>query len=562
MIPSSLLRTLGTLVHVRTGSWAVFVTLLLLAPAVYADGSTPDTIAVHQRLRVLEGGTFVMREKVEHWDPKQTALIVCDMWDAHHCLNAVRRVEEMAPRLNQVLANVRQRGMLVIHAPSGCMAPYQDHAARRRAQAAPRAANLPPDIGQWCSQLPSEEKAKYPIDQSDGGEDDNPLEHARWHERLAGMGRTPRAPWKAQIDILKIHDQDAISDSGVEIWNLLQQRGIRNVILVGVHTNMCVLGRPFGLRQMAKNGQKVVLLRDLTDTMYNPERWPYVTHFAGTDLIVEHIEKYVCPTITSTDFLGGTPFRFSNDRRSLLLLIGEDEYQTEVTLPALAKQELEPRGFQVRTVHADPMQPNHFPGLAEAVREADLLLVSVRRRTPPKEQLDALRAHVAAGKPVVGIRTASHAFAARDRKPLAEGLALWPEFDAEVLGGHYTGHHGAGPKLALAAAPGAQDHAVLRGVDLSQLRGHGSLYRVSPLAVSTTPLLLGSLPGQNPEPVAWTNLAHGGGSRVFYASLGHPADFENPAFRKLLLNGICWTLGVAAPGRDRGGEPTQGRPGR
>ena len=64
---------------------------------------------------------------------------------------------------------------------------------------------------------------------------------------------------------------DAISDSGVEIWNLLEERGINNVILLGVHTNMCVLGRPFGLRQMAKNGKNVVLMRDMTDTMYNPD---------------------------------------------------------------------------------------------------------------------------------------------------------------------------------------------------------------------------------------------------------------------------------------------------
>src|SRR5262245_65947214 len=100
------------------------------------------------------------------------------------------------------------------------------------------------------------------------------------------MGRKPGAPWQAQIDLLKIHDQDAISDSGVEIWNLLENRSINNVILLGVHTNMCVLGRPFGLRQMAKNGKDVVLMRDMTDTMYNPQKAPFVTHFKGTELIV------------------------------------------------------------------------------------------------------------------------------------------------------------------------------------------------------------------------------------------------------------------------------------
>ena len=127
------------------------------------------------------------------------------------------------------------------------------------------------------------------------------------------MGRNPRSPWKAQTDLLTIRDEDAISDSGVEIWNLMEQRGIRNVILVGVHTNMCVLGRPFGLRQLAKNGKNVVLMRDMTDTMYNPKMAPYVSHFKGTELIIEHIEKYVCPTITSDQFLGGKPFRFKGD---------------------------------------------------------------------------------------------------------------------------------------------------------------------------------------------------------------------------------------------------------
>jgi hypothetical protein len=127
------------------------------------------------------------------------------------------------------------------------------------------------------------------------------------------MGRNPKAPWKSQHAGIKIRDEDVISDSGVEIWNVLEARGIKNVILLGVHTNMCVLGRPFGLRQMAKNGKNVVLMRDMTDTMYNPKASPYVSHFKGTDLIVEHIEKYVCPTITSDQIIGGTPFRFKGD---------------------------------------------------------------------------------------------------------------------------------------------------------------------------------------------------------------------------------------------------------
>jgi nicotinamidase-related amidase len=260
-----------------------------------------------------DAGRYEVRERARRWEPRKTAIIICDMWDLHHCKRAVERVREMAPRMNAVSARAREMGVLIIHAPSSCMAPYEDTPMRRRAREAPRAKNLPRDIGSWCPKIPAEEKGRYPIDQSDGGEDDEPAEHAAWAAKLQAQGRNPRAPWKSQIDLLKMDERDAVSDSGVEIWNLLEARGIGHVILTGVHTNMCVLGRPFGLRQMAKNGKNVVLLRDLTDTMYNPARWPHVSHFRGTELIVEHIEKFVCPTITSDQILGGKPFRFRGD---------------------------------------------------------------------------------------------------------------------------------------------------------------------------------------------------------------------------------------------------------
>jgi nicotinamidase-related amidase/type 1 glutamine amidotransferase len=501
---------------------------------------------VDKRSRVKEGDGFAVKESTEEWKPKQTAIIVCDMWDSHHCLNAVRRAVEMAPRMNGVLEAARKEGVTIIHAPSGCMEPYANHPGRKLAQSAPKAANLPSDIGEWCRFIPAEEGGKYPIDQTDGGEDDDPAEHKIWHEKLAALGRNPKAPWKAQLGLLKIDDADAISDSGVEIWNLLESRKIKTVVLMGVHTNMCVLGRPFGLRQLAKNGKNVVLMRDMTDTMYNPARAPFVDHFAGTDLIVEHIEKFVCPTITSDQLLGGEPFQFAKRKRRVLMLIGDDEYKTEVSLPALVKSDLAPLGFDTAIIHSDPNDKHSFPGMAERIAEADLVLVSVRRRLPPKADLDALRAHLAAGKPLVGIRTACHAWSLRNEKEAAEllasGHAAWPEFDPEVFGGNYTGHHGNGIKSEIKIAIDAEDHAILRGVDTSSLVGNGSLYKVSPLLKGTKPLLIGSIPGQNPEPVAWTYLAGPKQARVFFTSLGHIEDFDNPAFRKLISNGLFWAL--------------------
>ena len=176
---------------------------------------------------------------------------------------------------------------------------------------------MPPDIETWCSRIETEKQGIYPIDQSDGGEDDDPAEHAQWAAKLKALGRNPAMPWQQQSSLIAIDgERDYISDRGDEVWSILEQRRIKRVILTGVHTNMCVLGRPFGLRQMAKNGKTVVLLRDLTDCMYNPRRWPQVDHFTGNDLVVSHVERYVCPTITSDQILGGGPFRSKFDART------------------------------------------------------------------------------------------------------------------------------------------------------------------------------------------------------------------------------------------------------
>lgn len=272
----------------------------------------------------------------EQWLPSRTAIIVCDMWDLHHCKNAVTREVEMAPRMNEVLEKARQQGVLIIHAPSSCMKAYEDTAARERAKSAPAAPRLPNKISEWCKQIPAEEMAVYPLDQSDGGEDDDPAEHAAWAKELEAKGLNPKAPWTRQIDVLRIDQaRDAISDSGVEIWNLLEARNIDNVILMGVHVNMCVSGRPFGLRQMAKNGKHVVLMRDLTDTMYNPARWPFVSHTKGTELFTAHVEKLICPTITSDQLIGGQPFAFSEatagKKRLQIILLGDST--TEASFP-------------------------------------------------------------------------------------------------------------------------------------------------------------------------------------------------------------------------------------
>ena len=514
-----------------------------------AEKTTALALTLRSRVETSKGsGRYHTLTRAETWDPTRTALIVCDVWDLHHCLNAVRRIEEFVPRLEQVLREARRRGVTIIHAPSDCMDAYKDHPARRRALAVPRAPDLPRDIGSWCSRIPAEEQGRYPIDQSDGGEDDDPAEHRAWAEKLRGMGRNPSAPWKKQTDRLTIDARDYISDKGEEIWSILRQRGIDHVILAGVHTNMCVLGRPFGLRPMARNGKHVVLLRDLTDTMYNPQRWPFASHFTGTDLIIEHIEKFVCPTITSDQLIGGRPFRFAKDTRPhVVLVIGEDEYETNKTLPAFAARLLG-KDFRVSIVFARDNSSHDFPGM-EVLDEADLMQVSVRRRGLKPEQMAAVRRFVRAVKAVVGIRTASHAFSpAKD--VVRAGAAEWPEFDHEVLGGNYHGHY-AGKGAAkthtrIRVVEAAKQHPVVTGIPTEELAVASWLYKTSPLAPQATVLLTGRVDNEPAEPAAWTFIRHDGG-RTFYTSLGHLDDFAMPEFQRLLLNGIYWAAKLPVP---------------
>ena len=240
-------------------------------------------------------GDFVLIDEQRTVSAKRTAIVVCDMWDQHWCKGATKRVAEMAPRMNQVISKARELGVLIIHCPSSTMDFYKDHPGRNRAMAAPVAQTKIP-LQRWCHLDPDQE-APLPIDDSDGGCDDSPqCENYK--------------AWTRQIETINIYEEDVITDSA-EAYNVMVQEGITNVIVMGVHTNMCVLGRPFSIRQMVYQDQQVFLMRDMTDTMYNSRMRPFVSHFKGTDMVVDHIEKYWCPTITSADILGGEPFAFA-----------------------------------------------------------------------------------------------------------------------------------------------------------------------------------------------------------------------------------------------------------
>jgi len=483
------------------------------------------TLQARTRLEVEpDSGRWHSITKTLDWKPSETCIVVCDMWDDHWCKPSAARVGEMAPRMNEVIRAARHKGVFIIHCPSDTMEFYKDIPQRKRAMAAPVVKTDIP-LERWVYLDKTREGEKLPIDDSDGGCDcDPPVKNYR--------------AWSRQHPAIEIAEQDAITDSA-EAYYLMKQRGIQNVIVMGVHTNMCVLGRPFSIRQMVRQGQNVVLMRDMTDTMYNPEKAPFVSHFTGNDLIAEHIEQYWCPTVTSTDFVGGEPFRFNDDaRKHIAIIMSEPEYRTEESLTKFAREELG-RDFKVALVYGDAQDGSLLPGL-EVLRTADVALISVRRRTLLPDQLSLIREFVAAGKPVIGIRTASHAFCLRNQ-PIPDGRLEWPEFDRDVIGGSYTNHWGAGPETIVTPADGVDlQKGLLAGVNLAQLIGKGSLYKVSPLHPSATPILIGTIPETPAEPIAWLNRRADGGT-TFYTSFGHVGDFEQPAFRQLLRN-ACLVL--------------------
>jgi nicotinamidase-related amidase len=212
---------------------------------------------------------------------KETAIILCDVWDDHWCKPAARRCAVLAKKIDKVLHAARAKGVIVIHAPSECMGFYKDYPQRRRMAELPKAE--PPKPRELAT-------PPLPIDDSDGGCDDEAP--AKFYKA-----------WSREHPAVSIGDDDFISDNGKEIYRLLKARGIKTVLVAGVHTNMCILNRSFAIKQLTRWGVPCVLLRDLTDAMYNPKKAPFVPHADGTELVIQHIEKHYCPSALSADLL-------------------------------------------------------------------------------------------------------------------------------------------------------------------------------------------------------------------------------------------------------------------
>lgn len=270
------------------------LTALAAAPLATPQSRSKNSGVLHLHARSRKGGIPV--EKIAQWNAAETAIIICDMWNDHYCKSSARRLNLMVPRMNSVIGDARKLGVHIIHAPSGTMDKYAALPQRKRMMEA-KSFRPPVEIGKWCY-LDLKDEGPLPVDDAT-----EPCDDATVGARVRVFDR--------QHEGLEIGGPDGISDSGQEIYNYFEQEGVKNVVLMGVHTNMCVLGRPFGIRQMTRLGKNVALARDLTDAMYDPRQAPWVSHERGTGLIIEHIERYWCPTVPGEDLT-----RLGNGRAS------------------------------------------------------------------------------------------------------------------------------------------------------------------------------------------------------------------------------------------------------
>jgi len=260
----------------------------------------PGTLSLRARRRGEQppgSGKILISEETLRWEVAQTAIIIIDMWDTHNCLLSAQRVAAMAPRMNQVVSAARSLGVMIIHAPSDTMKFYEGRPERQRMQRAPMAASPFPVR---ATEPDLDEQRRMPAAACD-----DPVAN-KWKGPAPPTTRGVY-PWEQEHPAINIAGYDGISDNGQEIYNYCKQEGLINIALMGVHTNICILNRAFGVRDMKRLGFNVVVARDLTDAMYDPRKRPFVSHARGTELVVEHIEADWCPSILGEDLMRVIP---------------------------------------------------------------------------------------------------------------------------------------------------------------------------------------------------------------------------------------------------------------
>jgi hypothetical protein len=261
--------------------------------------------------------------------------------------------------------------------------------------------------------------------------------------------------------------------------------------------------------------------------------------------------------------------------KHVVLISGDEEYRSEEMLPQMAKILAKRNGFKCTVLFAvnpkdgtiDPNQSDNIPGL-EALDNADLMVIFTRYRKLPDAQMKHIVDYVNSGKPVIGLRTATHAFNPSVGTTYAKWGANSKEWDGgfgrQVLGETWINHHGNHGKQSTRGiiADGQQSHPILRGIKSGDIWGPTDVYGVRlPLPGDSTPLVLGEvLTGMRSDdppvigkqnspmmPIAWTHsykAPNGKSARTFTSTMASGQDFESEGLRRLLINACYWAVGL------------------
>jgi type 1 glutamine amidotransferase len=258
--------------------------------------------------------------------------------------------------------------------------------------------------------------------------------------------------------------------------------------------------------------------------------------------------------------------------KHVVLVSGDEEYRSEEALPQLARILSEHHGFKCTVLFAiepetglvNPDRRDNIPGL-EALATADLMILFTRFRDLPDDQMKHFENYVNAGKPIIALRTATHAFAPEKHK--AYQRWHWKEptggFGRMILGETWISHHGVHAKQSTRGiiAPGKEKSPLLRGIGDGEIWGPTDVYTVKLPAGDRDVLLYGQvLTGMDPKdpplpgpkndpmmPVAWTRTytaESGKAGKVFTTTMGSSQDLQNEAFRRLLVNATYWAAGL------------------
>ena len=257
--------------------------------------------------------------------------------------------------------------------------------------------------------------------------------------------------------------------------------------------------------------------------------------------------------------------------KHIVFLAGDDEYRSEEVIPQFAKIAVVHHGFKCTVLFAinketgeiDPSTLDNIPGL-EALKTADMMVMFLRFRELPDEQMKYIIDYTNSGKPIMGLRTSTHAFNYRKHKdsPYAKYSFRSPEpkggYGRQVLGETWAGHYGGHGRESTRGliAKGMENNPIVKGCE--DIWGPSDVYTITTLTGDSKPLIMGQvLVGMNPKdkpnlkkepvPVAWLKthtVTKGKAARVFATTMGHGDDLKSEGFRRLLVNACYWAMGM------------------